>query len=48
MSKFGIGALILFILFFILLFVAITFPGALNHPLPADAEQQNAAARSNT
>ncbi len=46
MSKFGIGALILFILFFILLFVAITFPGVLNHPLPADAEQQNAAVRS--
>jgi len=33
-------------LFFILLFVAITFPGVLNHPLPADAEQQNAAVRS--
>jgi spore maturation protein SpmB len=46
MNKFGVGALVMFFMFFALLFVAISFPGVVNHPLPAEAQQQNAAVRS--
>ncbi|MEI9960178.1 MAG: nucleoside recognition domain-containing protein [Limisphaerales bacterium] len=46
MNKFGVAALVLFFLFFMLLFVAISFPGLFNHPLSEEAQKQNAAVRS--
>jgi len=42
----SIGALVLFLLFFGMLFVAISFPESLNHPVPAAMQQQNAFVRA--
>jgi spore maturation protein SpmA len=46
MNWFGLGALVLFFLFFVALFIAISFPEALNHPVSAGMQQQNPFVRS--
>ncbi|MBP9903377.1 MAG: nucleoside recognition domain-containing protein [Verrucomicrobiota bacterium] len=46
LNGFGIGALILFFLFFVVLFVAISFPETLNHPVAAELQKQHPAVRS--
>jgi spore maturation protein SpmA len=46
LNAFAIGALVLFLAFFAVMFVAIAFPEAFNNPVAADVKQQNAAVRS--
>ncbi len=46
LNWFGLGALGLFFLFFVLLFVAISFPETFNHPMSREMQQQHPAVRS--
>jgi spore maturation protein SpmA len=46
LNWFGIGALGLFFLFFVALFVAISFPERINNPVSAEMKQQHPAIRS--
>ena len=46
LNWFGIGALVLFCLFFVVLFVAISFPETLNHPVSVEMQKQHPAVRS--
>lgn len=46
MNWFGIGALGLFFLFFVALFVAISFPETINNPVSAEMQKQHPAIRS--
>lgn len=46
MNRFGLGVLVLFFLFFVALFVAISFPEVLKNPVSAELQRQNAFVRS--
>jgi spore maturation protein SpmA len=46
LSWFGVGALVLFFLFFVVLFVAISFPETFNNPVSAEMQNQHPALRS--
>ena len=46
LNWFGIGALVLFFLFFVVLFVAISFPATFHHPVSAEMQRQHPAIRS--
>ncbi len=46
MNRFGVATLVLFFLFFVALFVAISFPETFNHPVSAELQQQGPIVRS--
>jgi spore maturation protein B len=46
MNWFGLGGLVLFFLFFVALFIAISFPEMLNHAVSAEMQKQNPFVRS--
>lgn len=46
LNGFGIGALVLFFMFFVLLFVAISFPENFHNPVSVEMQMQNPAIRS--
>jgi spore maturation protein SpmB len=46
MNWFGLSALLLFLLFFVALFIAISFPELLSHPVSAEMQKQNPFVRS--
>jgi len=46
LNGFGIGALVLFFLFFVALFVAISFPETFNNPVSAELQKQSPIIRS--
>jgi spore maturation protein SpmA len=46
MNRFGVATLVLFFLFFCALFVAISFPEALNHPVSVELQKQKPVIRS--